>query len=146
MEFISTPVISGFVSAAALTVGSTQMKGLLGLKFEGSSFVEIWTGVFSNLRNIRAPDAGLGFSCIALLLLMRKMTVLADLACTKRCFGQGNVFFKKLLWFVSTSRNAVAVIGGCIATYLLKQNGLIPFSLTGLIPVKEINLKSLNVN
>ena len=71
VEFISAPVISGFCSAAALTVMSTQVKGLFGLKFPGSSFVETWKGFFSNLNKINPWDAGLGWSVIVLLLLMR---------------------------------------------------------------------------
>jgi sodium-independent sulfate anion transporter 11 len=71
VDFISAPVISGFCSAAALTVASTQVKGLFGLKFSGSSFVEIWTGFFTNLSKINPWDAGLGCSSIVILLLMR---------------------------------------------------------------------------
>jgi sodium-independent sulfate anion transporter 11 len=71
VDFISAPVISGFCSAAALTVASTQVKGLFGLKFSGSSFVEIWTGFFTNLSKINPWDAGLGCSSIVILLFMR---------------------------------------------------------------------------
>ena len=35
------------------------------------------------------------------------------------------------LWFVATSRNAFAVVAGCLAAYFLEQNGQNPFSLTG---------------
>ena len=69
VEFISAPVISGFCSAAALTVISTQIKGLFGLKFH--AFVEIWIGIFTNLSKINPWDTGLGCSVIVLLLLMR---------------------------------------------------------------------------
>ena len=71
VEFISAPVISGFCSAAALTVISTQIKGLFGLKFHASSFVEIWIGFFTNLSKMNPWDTGLGCSVIVLLLLMR---------------------------------------------------------------------------
>jgi len=73
VDFISAPVISGFCSAAALTVASTQMKGLLGIKFKGSHFVDVWIGVFSNFRDIKIGDASLGFAAIVILLLMRVM-------------------------------------------------------------------------
>ncbi len=68
---MSAPVITGFCYAAALTVASTQVKGLFGLKFKGSSFVEIWQGFFTNLSSIHAADAILGWSVIVILLLMR---------------------------------------------------------------------------
>lgn len=71
VEFISAPVISGFCSAAALTVASTQVKNLFGLKFSGSSFVQIWSGFFSNISKINPWDTALGCSTIVILLLMR---------------------------------------------------------------------------
>ncbi len=46
VDLISSPVMSGFCSAAALTVFTTQVKGLTGLKFSGSSFVKVgWVNV-----------------------------------------------------------------------------------------------------
>jgi sodium-independent sulfate anion transporter 11 len=71
VEFISAPVISGFCSAAALTVSSTQVKGLFGLKFKGSSFIEIWRGFFENITKCNPWDSALGCSMIVILLLMR---------------------------------------------------------------------------
>lgn len=71
VEFISAPVISGFCSAAALTVSSTQVKGLFGLKFKGSSFIDIWRGFFENIAKCNPWDSALGCSMIVILLLMR---------------------------------------------------------------------------
>ncbi|XP_046646442.1 sodium-independent sulfate anion transporter-like, partial [Daphnia pulicaria] len=114
VDFISAPVISGFCSAAALTVASTQVKGLFGLKFSGSSFVEIWTGFFKNLSKI-------------------KLTAMKNLRPFKKITCLRNRFIDSGLWFISTSRNAFAVIGGCVAAYVLQVNGLSPFTLTGNI-------------
>ncbi|XP_057371308.1 sodium-independent sulfate anion transporter-like isoform X2 [Daphnia carinata] len=133
VEFISAPVISGFCSAAALTVASTQVKGLFGLKFSGSSFVEVWTGFFTNLSSINPWDAGLGCSSIVVLLLLRKLNALKSLGSLKKVGCLRNRFVDGSLWFISTSRNAIAVIGGCVAAYLLELNGLTPFTLTGNI-------------
>lgn len=71
VEFISAPVISGFCSAAALTVASTQIKSLFGLKFKGSAFVHVWSGFFTHIAEIKKWDALLGCSSIVVLLLMR---------------------------------------------------------------------------
>jgi sodium-independent sulfate anion transporter 11 len=57
VEFISAPVISCFCSAAALTVSSTQVKGLFGLKRKGSSFIEIWRGFFENITKCNPWDS-----------------------------------------------------------------------------------------
>ena len=71
VEFISAPVISGFCSAAALTVASTQVKGLFGLKFKGSSFIETWKGFFTHIEECNPWDSALGCSVIVILLLIR---------------------------------------------------------------------------
>lgn len=44
-----------------------------------------------------------------------------------------NRYVDGLIWFISTSRNALAVMAGCLAAYLLEQNDSNPFSLTGLL-------------
>jgi len=149
VDFISAPVISGFCSAAALTVASTQMKGLLGIKFKGSHFVDVWIGVFSNFRDIKIGDASLGFAAIVILLLMRKMTALKDIQCLKnklKCLQ--NRFVVAAIWFTATSRNAIAVICCTIAAYFLEQNGSSLFTLTGDIqsglPAFEFPAFSLN--
>jgi solute carrier family 26 (sodium-independent sulfate anion transporter), member 11 len=71
IEFISTPVIGGFCSAAALTVASTQIKGLLGLNIKGSSFLSIWIEAIRHIQETRLWDAVLGFTAILLLLSLR---------------------------------------------------------------------------
>lgn len=71
MDFISGPVIFGFCSAAATTVIFSQIKILLGLKFRGSAFVTVISGIFTNWQAIRLWDAGLGLAFIVLLLLLK---------------------------------------------------------------------------
>jgi len=71
IEFIAAPVIAGFTTAAALAIGTSQVKSLLGLKFEAESFVSTWAAVFEHIRETRIWDAVMGFSCITLLLLLR---------------------------------------------------------------------------
>lgn len=149
VEFISAPVISGFCSAAALTVASTQIKSLFGLKFKGSAFVDVWYGFFTHVTEIKKWDALLGCTSIVVLLLMRvplmekwlknvknefcllsqKLTSLKNLPLRIECLQ--NQYVDKCLWFIATSRNAIAVITGCVAAYYLEQQGLTPFTLTG---------------
>ena len=69
--FISIPVISAFTSVVAITIITSQVKGLLGLQIPGRGFLKTWISVFSNAHQIRAGDACMGFSCIAILLLLR---------------------------------------------------------------------------
>lgn len=71
MDFISGPVISGFCSAAAVSVIVSQIKTILGLKFRGSSFIKAFPGIFQNYQSIRLWDAVLGISFIIFLIVMK---------------------------------------------------------------------------
>ncbi len=75
IEFISTPVIAGFTSAAAITIASGQVKSLLGLTIangtETHGIIGTYVEVFENIETIRWQDTTLGLVCCVLLLLMR---------------------------------------------------------------------------
>lgn len=71
MEFVSIPVVSGFTSAAAFTISSSQLKGLLGLKFKSSSFVGAWKCLFQQIGETSLPDTLLSVVCCATLVGMR---------------------------------------------------------------------------
>jgi sodium-independent sulfate anion transporter 11 len=71
VEFISLPVTAGFISAAAITIASSQLKGLLGIKGSGHSFMESWENLFNNIQDTRLGDMTLGVCTILLLLIGR---------------------------------------------------------------------------
>jgi len=71
IDFIAAPVVAGFTSAAAFTIATTQIKSLLGLKFEAEGFLNTWMAVFQHIEETKKWDAVLGFSSIAVLLLLR---------------------------------------------------------------------------
>lgn len=72
VEFISAPVLHGFLSAAAISAMSSQVAPLLGIKGGGSTFVEYWVSVVKNIQGgIGVWDTVLGFSCIAALVLLQ---------------------------------------------------------------------------
>ena len=64
-------MISGFCSASAILIIVTQIKGLFGLQFEGTSVIEILGGFFTRITECNSWDTALGCSTIVLLLLMR---------------------------------------------------------------------------
>ena len=81
IDFISVPVIAGFTSAAAITIASGQIKGLLGV-YQKHHWNETHAGVvddygeiFANIETVRLNDAVLGVSCAAVLLAMRVRAV-----------------------------------------------------------------------
>lgn len=63
--------MAGFTSAAAFTIATTQIEALLGLKFDDDGFINTWIAVFRDIEQTRTWDAVLGFSSIAILLLLR---------------------------------------------------------------------------
>lgn len=77
IDFISVPVIAGFTSAAAITIASSQVKGLFGLTLAGKneSHVEgitgTWIDIVRSFDTIRYQDTILGLVCVVILLLMR---------------------------------------------------------------------------
>ena len=85
IDFISIPVIAGFTSAAAITIATQQVKGLLGLEYgEESAIPGIagdWIDVFTYIDTIRYQDTILGCACIVVLLAMRVCVRLFFLVC-----------------------------------------------------------------
>lgn len=71
VQFISNPVISGFTTAAAITIASGQIKSLLGLPGKGTEFLAAWENFFKNVKHIKPWDTLLGLICIVILLLLK---------------------------------------------------------------------------
>lgn len=74
VDFVSTPVVAGFTSAGALTIASSQVKSLFGIKFQAEKFFDIWMNVYENINQTKLWDTVLGLSCCIVLLLMRVST------------------------------------------------------------------------
>lgn len=62
---------SGFTSAVALIILTSQVKDILGIHAPGSVFTEIWGNIFKDIHNTNVWDAVLGISCIVILLVVR---------------------------------------------------------------------------
>jgi SulP family sulfate permease len=72
VNFLSHPVISGFTSAAALVIGLSQLKHLLGIDVpRGGMFAETLAAIAGRLGDTNLTAAGIGLGTIALLLFMR---------------------------------------------------------------------------
>lgn len=71
MDFISIPVTVGFTSATSVIIATSQLKGLMGLKFDSSGFADNVRKVVTHAGETRIWDLVLGLSCIILLLSLR---------------------------------------------------------------------------
>jgi SulP family sulfate permease len=71
-NFLSHPVISGFISAAGIIIAASQLKHLLGVSAQGHNVIEIAHALFVNLAYINYPTLILGISATAFLFWVRK--------------------------------------------------------------------------
>lgn len=67
VEFFSVPVISGFTTAAALSIASSQLKSLLGISGSANQFLDAWKAFFKNIKETSLWDSVLGFVSVIVL-------------------------------------------------------------------------------
>jgi sulfate permease, SulP family len=74
VNFLSHPVIAGFTSAAALIIGFSQLKHLMGVKIPRSNYVhEIIINAISEISAVNLPTLIIGVSAIIILLLVKRI-------------------------------------------------------------------------
>ncbi|KAK7576361.1 hypothetical protein V9T40_012647 [Parthenolecanium corni] len=136
IDFISIPVTVGFTSATSVIIAVSQLKGLLGLKFDSDgSFFTVLKNVAQHIHETKTPDVCLGGICIIVLLVLRKIKDL-KLDMMKDCQTNHKRIVKKALWLLSTARNAIVVLICSVFAYLYTEpNAKSIVVLTG--PVKS---------
>ncbi len=70
-NFLSHPVISGFIIASGILIASGQLKHILGVKGAGQNLIEIYLGLIPQLGKINQPTLLVGVSVIGYLVLIR---------------------------------------------------------------------------
>ncbi|XP_020300520.1 sodium-independent sulfate anion transporter isoform X2 [Pseudomyrmex gracilis] len=136
IDFISIPVTVGFTSATSVIIVASQLKGLLGLKISSQGFLDTMTKVFQNIGDTSLWDAGMSFSCIAILLLFRKMKDIKLRTVDKNYQSRSYQVLEKTIWLVSTARNAIVVMICSVIAYKYNASEYgSPFILTG--PVRS---------
>ncbi|HAA19494.1 MAG TPA: sodium-independent anion transporter [Cytophagales bacterium] len=74
VNFLSHPVISGFTSAAALIIGLSQLKHLLGIDIPRSNYIhEILINAAQNVDSIHLPTLALGLGGIVVILFIKRL-------------------------------------------------------------------------
>lgn len=132
IDFISIPVTVGFTSATSVIIAVSQLKGLLGLSFTSSGFLDTLTKVAVHIGDARLWDTTLGFTCIIVLLLLRKLKEIKLISPDGKMTNRQRVI-SKALWLLSTARNALAVITCSFLAYYFHSYGYQPFILTGTV-------------
>ena len=71
-NFLSHPVISGFISASGLLIAASQLKTLMGVKAEGHNFVELVQALAMQIPNTHVLTLTIGVLATAFLFWVRK--------------------------------------------------------------------------
>jgi sodium-independent sulfate anion transporter 11 len=96
LEFISIPVLSGFISAAAIVIMLGQIPSLFGVNV-GNGTANIIRDLFQQIPDFDGPTTGIGLGGIVILVLMQKMG---------QRWGKKN----KAIWLLALGRSAVVLI------------------------------------
>lgn len=135
IDFVSGPVSSGFTSAVALIILSSQVKDIFGITASGNTFVEMWSSIFKDIHNIRMADTILGLVCIVVLLMMRMLVNVQFGPKDDEFKSTGHKVINKILWLIGTARNAILVIVcGGIGAAFYNSGQEDTFKLIGYIP------------
>ncbi|AXY42267.1 sulfate permease [Halomonas sp. JS92-SW72] len=76
-NFLSHPVISGFITASGLIIAASQLKHVLGVEAGGHNLLELLLGLASSLGQVNAPTLAIGLSVLAFLYAARRWLKLA---------------------------------------------------------------------
>jgi sodium-independent sulfate anion transporter 11 len=97
LDYVSAPILSGFISAAALVIITDQIPSLLGLKDIGSGTAAIMRDVLTMLPKASWQTFVIGFSGIIVLVALQFM-------------GQKLGKKSRILWALSVGRAAIVVV------------------------------------
>jgi len=70
-NFLSHPVISGFITASGLIIATSQIGGLLGIRTEGHALPELIMSIWANIGAINMDTVAVSVVALALLLWIR---------------------------------------------------------------------------
>ncbi|XP_044731630.1 sodium-independent sulfate anion transporter isoform X2 [Chrysoperla carnea] len=139
IDFVSGPVSSGFTSAVALIIITSQVKDILGITAKGSTFVQMWISISQDIHNTSMWDMLVGCTCIVILLILRLVANIQIQDTDDEGFPIGVIktrtkIINKSLWLFGTSRNAILVIFCGFLGYFYTMAGDAPFKIIGYIP------------
>ncbi|PAV26600.1 sodium-independent anion transporter [Tamilnaduibacter salinus] len=85
-NFLSHPVISGFVTASGILIAASQLGHLLGIPYRGSNLIEMGAGLINGLDSANVTTMVIGFGVLAYLYLCRNYlrSVLTGVGLTQR--------------------------------------------------------------
>lgn len=136
-NFLSHPVIAGFITASGLIIAASQLRHLLGIEASGHTLVELLHGLAANVRDANLPTLAIGLFSLVFLWWVRGglKPMLVHLGMPSGLAGHvartGPVFAvfttTVAVWWLGLDQMGVAVVGDV-------PQGLPPFLLPDLSP------------
>lgn len=128
--FLSHPVISGFITASAVLIATSQLKHILGVRVNGDTLVELVPSLLQAVPAANLPTLVIGASATAFLFWARKglRPLLLRLGMPHRAAD----FMTKAGPVVAIIATTVAVIAGDLATQGVRVVGAVPAGLPPL--------------
>lgn len=123
-NFLSHPVISGFITASGLLIAAGQVKHLLGIQAGGHTLVEIVTGLVANIGSTNLATLAVGLFVLAFLYAVR-----LRMKAALRAMGLGPRLADSL-----TKAGPVVAVAATIAATSLFDLGSRGVALVGAIP------------
>ncbi|SFR36936.1 sulfate permease, SulP family [Robiginitalea myxolifaciens] len=106
VNFLSRPVISGFTSAAAIIIGLSQLKHLLGTEIASSNQIhKLLSNAFESLGDTNALSLGIGLAGIALIWGLKRLAPRAPGALISVVLGI------VLVYFLGLADKGVSIVG-----------------------------------
>jgi SulP family sulfate permease len=133
-NYLSRPVISGFTSAAAIIIGLSQVKHLLGLQIESSNQIQkMILSVVQNFNETHLITVAVGLSAMSLILITKKYLPKFPSALIVSVFGV------LLIWSTRWDLHGVEIVGyipaglpdiGLLTVSPDLMRDMLPFALT----------------
>ncbi len=146
VAFLSHPVLSGFINAAALVIMASQARHFLGMDIEGDTFVQQAISLVRNVETVHLPTMLLGLLSLLLLLYFRRYATKhfsllgVSTSIAMQLSRAGTLVTVALatvsVWFFSLDREAGIVVTGDIPSGFpgLTLPGFSPDLLIQLLP------------
>lgn len=123
IDFISAPVVSSFSTSTSLIIIGAQLKNLLGIKFSARNFPVTIVKLVNNITEIKLGDATVGAFAILFLLFLKNVKDIK--------LSSDRPLLKKILFYISISRNALIVLITSYFAYVLSMYcEKVPFRLS----------------
>lgn len=136
-NFLSHPVIAGFITASGILIAASQLKHLLGIEAHGHTLIEVAASLLAHLSQTNWITLGIGAAATAFLFWVRRglkpalrrlgLPPLAADVATKAGPVAAVVATTLLVWGLSLDEAGVAIVGAV-------PQGLPPLTLPSFAP------------